>query len=378
MLATGTGAELEDSMFKFQDKSGRLLALRAEMTAPIARAVGTKLLSSPKPIRLYYIANMFRYDEPQAGRQREFWQAGIELVGSNSPAADAEVIALMIQALKDLGLEGVKVDIGHVGLFKAVVKQANLDYDLANQIRVCIDKRDRVTLDKLLRESNIDDRTKEFITLLPDLRGGAEVFDKLPRSAYDPKIRECTENLRGVLKKLEFYDVYGNVSVDLSIIRGIDYYTGVVFEAYVPELGVAIGGGGRYDELISEFSSVQIPATGFAIGIDRCLLSLESQRYQFPRTPLSQAIVLSTTRELQGKAIKIASLLRQKGIPTETNVSDWSISRGLSYANRLGIPYAVIVGEEELRRASVIVRNMKSGEQREIKIDEVAYIVKRD
>jgi len=377
VLATGTGAELEDSMFKFQDKSGRLIALRAEMTASTARVVGTQLLNSLKPIRLWYIANMFRYDEPQAGRQREFWQAGIELVGSSLPEADAEAIALMIQALKDIGLKDVRIDVGQVGIFKELIKQGGLEPETVDQIRTSIDKKDRQTLEKALEASNLNEDTKKILRLLPDLRGGTEVLNRLSELTRSPEIGQIVENLKKTLDCLKSYAVpEGAITIDLGIIRGIDYYTGVVFEAYVPALGMALGGGGRYDDLIREFSSSDVPATGFAIGVDRCMLALEKQAYPFLTVTKSTALILPVTEKMRGEANRIANLLRQSGISTETDISGWNLSRGLSYGSRANIPYVVVLGEEEYGRGTAVVRDMKAGKQTEVKIDDLPVFLR--
>ena len=371
-LSTGVGKELEDSMFKFKDKKGRWLALRAEMTTPIARVARTKLLQSPKPLRLYYIANMFRYDEPQAGRKREFWHAGIELIGIGVPRADAEVIALMIQSLKDIGLKNVRVRIGNVGIFKEIIRQANLSRGLTDKIHVCIDKEDREGLSEALDDPAVDNKTRELLLLLPELKGDVNVTDKLTGLALGPEIDGYVKDLKGILKRLEYYDVAEKeLIVDLGIIRGLEYYTDTVFEGYVPELGVAVAAGGRYDELVQEFGGDAVPATGFAIGVDRCIDSLKKQRHTFHARPPSKVFVLAITDELERDGIKIASLLRGAGIPAETNVSDWDLSRSLSYASRVGIPYAVILGEKELKKSSVIVRDMKLGEQSEVKISKL-------
>ncbi len=377
VLSTGTGVELEDSMFKFQDKSGRLLALRAEMTASIARVIGTQLLNSPKPIRLWYVANMFRYDEPQAGRQREFWQAGIELVGSDLPEADAEAVSLMIQALQNIGLKDVRVDIGQVGIFKEIVEEASLDLETVNKIRISIDKKDQLGLEEALETAQIEEDIKKVLRVLPDLRGGAEVLDKLSNLVSSPKIDKLINDLKKVLDGLKSYNITeGAVTIDLGIIRGLDYYTGVVFEAYVPELGIAIGGGGRYDELIREFTSSNIPATGFAIGVDRCIIALDKQKFSYPTTTKATALILPVSEKLNKEVNKIANLLRQKEISAETEISGWNVSRGLSYANRMNIPYVIILGEEEYGRDAVAVKTMKTEKQDEVKISELTAFLK--
>jgi ATP phosphoribosyltransferase regulatory subunit len=377
VLATGTGAELEDSMFKFQDKSGRLLALRAEMTASIARVVGTQLLNEPKPIRLWYIANMFRYDEPQAGRQREFWQAGVELVGSDMAKADTEVVALMIQALRSIGLRDVRVDIGHVGIFKEIVKEARLDTKLVNAIRISIDKKDRQGLEQALKTKKIDEQTKNLLRALPESRGGAEVLDKLSGLVDNLKIKYIIDDLKKVLSGLRSYRIpEESVTLDLGIIRGLDYYTGAVFEAYVPDLGIAIGGGGRYDGLIGEFASYDIPATGFAIGIDRCIMALKKQKFPYPEKVKASVLILPVSEKMNMEVNKIANQLREEGIPVETEISGWKVSKGLSYANKMNIPYVIIVGEEEYKSDAVVVKNMKAKKQNNVKIKELTSFMK--
>jgi len=377
VLATGTGAELEDSMFKFQDKSGRLLALRAEMTASIARVVGTQLLNEPKPIRLWYIANMFRYDEPQAGRQREFWQAGVELVGSDKIQADIEVVALMTQALRNICLKDVRVDVGHVGIFKEIMKEARLNADIVNAIRVSIDKKDSEGLEKTLNTEQIDEQTKQILRALLESRGGVEVLDKISSLVDNQKITDIINNLKKVLLELQGFGVSEEfVTVDLGIIRGLDYYTGVVFEAYVPDLGIAIGGGGRYDGLIGDFASFEIPATGFAIGIDRCIMALEKQKFQYPDKVKASVLILPVSKEMNIEVNKIANKLREDGITVEAEISGWSVSKGLSYANKMKIPYVIIVGEEEYRSKAVVVKAMSAEKQDQVKIKELTNFLK--
>nr|MDO8079678.1 histidine--tRNA ligase [Candidatus Freyarchaeota archaeon] len=370
-LSTGTGSELQESMFRFEDKGGRLLALRAEMTSPIARVVATELRSHPLPMRMYYLANMFRYEEPQSGRQREFWHAGVELIGSGLPDADAEVLAVFITSLNDVGLKGVSVELGHVGLFKSIVKEAGISLDEAAAIRRSIDKNDEAGLETALKEVEVSSSMKDVFRLLPKLRGDISVTKKLLDRVKNDEIEACIKNIIDIIKILKQYNLDSMVMVDLGIVRGIDYYTGAVFEGFVQDLGIALGGGGRYDELVRQFGGESFPATGFAIGVDRCHLALEKQGFNFPLKKRPQILVLYTDQDLKGEAIKISMNLREYGTPTETDILERKLSKGLEQANKRGIPYVVIVGKTEIKQGEVVVRNMEKETQEKVKINEL-------
>lgn len=370
-LATGTGLELQESMFRFKDKGGRQLALRAEMTSPIARVVATELRSHPLPMRMYYLAPMFRYEEPQSGRQREFWHAGIELFGSSLPDADAEVLAVFITTLDDIGLKGVSVELGHVGLFKSIVEEAGLSLDEAAAIRRSIDKKDDASLETALKEVDVSSAMKDVFRLLPKLRGDISVTKKILDNVDNENVEICIKNISDTVKLLELYKLDSRVMVDLGIVRGIDYYTGAVFEGFVKDLGTALGGGGRYDNLVGEFTGESIPATGFAIGVDRCHLALEKQGFKFPLKNSPQILILYIDQELKGEAVKIAVNLRKLGLSTEIDILERKLTKGLEHANKRGIPYVVIVGKTEFEQGEVVVRNMEKEMQEKVKIEKL-------
>ncbi|MFB0545039.1 MAG: histidine--tRNA ligase [Asgard group archaeon] len=378
-LSTGTGVELQDSMFVFQDKSGRLLALRPENTASIARVAATKLLATPRPIRLYYIAPMFRYDEPQAGRQREFWQAGTELIGAPGAEGDAETISVFIDALQSVGLRDLKVDIGQVGLFLSIVKASGIGWDEADVLRRLIDKKDFNGLEKALVDVNCSEEFKKVFRRLPSLRGGKEVVNDLGEligSGEFPEIKANIENLIDAYELLIDYGVGDSIALDLGIVRGLDYYTGTVFEAYVPEFGLAIGGGGRYDNLISEFrTSVgvggeKIYATGFSIGIDRTLTALEKQGFEFPERP-PYFMVIWLDDSLRNLALKTSLELRKKGFIVISEVRGRKLSSILDYANKMNVTAVILFGKKEIEKGKIAVKNMKTGEQEEVTLSKI-------
>jgi len=378
-LATGTGVELQDSMFVFQDKSGRLLALRPENTASIARVAATKFLVAPRPIRLYYIAPMFRYDEPQAGRQREFWQAGTELIGAPGAEGDAETICVFIDAFQSLGLKDLKGDIGHVGLFLSIVEASKISWDEADILRRLIDKKDFNGLEKALVDVNCSEEFKEVFRKLPYLRGEKEVINDLGELIESNKFPEINANIENLIKAYDLlidYEVEDIIALDLGIVRGLDYYTGTVFEAYIPEFGLAIGGGGRYDNLIGEFrtsvgvGSEKIDATGFSIGIDRTLIALEKQGFEIPKRPPSFMLIWLDD-SLRKIALKTSRNLRKNGFVVISEVRGRKLSSALDYANKLNVTAAILFGKKEVEKGKVAVKNMKTGEQEEVILSKI-------
>ena len=368
-LKLGTGDELINSMFTFEDKGGRLLALRPENTNPVCRVVATKMQHYSKPIKLFYIGSQFRYEEPQSGRQREFFQAGVELLGINTPEADAEVIAILIEALQNIGLKDVRINLGHVGVFKALVEEAGMNLSDAAELRKNIDKGNIEALKEELHRLSIKDKLKEAFRMLPELKGGIEVTDQLLELIDSPDVKDAIENLRAIAKVLDGYPYEGQITFNLGIVRGIDYYTSSVFEAFVPEMGEsALGGGGRYDNLIAEFGGKDVPATGYAIGIDRCHLALEKQNYEFPK-PEIRILVLYLTQEERSLAIQTTISLRRAGFPVFLTFEEKGIVAGLKLADKQNIPFVIIIGEKEVKKSEVTVRDMTKGSQESVSLE---------
>lgn len=275
-LTLGSSHSLEPHLFKLFDKDNRTLALRHEMTTPIARVVSSRLQNSPLPIKLAYISTVFRYEQTQAGRQCEFNQAGAELMGSTSPAADAEIIALAIEGLLRTGLKDFKLCLGQVEFLNGVMEQYNLTEAVKNELRTAMENRNLVKLANVVDTLNLSSSAKNVLKRLPLLNGGAELLKSAYDLALNEQSRRALDNLSEIYRLLKAYGVANYVQFDLGIIRDFNYYTGMVFEAYTAVLGYPLCGGGRYDHLLADFGNA-CPATGFAIGIERILLALERQ-----------------------------------------------------------------------------------------------------
>ncbi|MBI3914624.1 MAG: ATP phosphoribosyltransferase regulatory subunit [Chloroflexi bacterium] len=276
-LASAAGAELREEIYRFFDRDGRTLALRADFTIPIARIVGTKLYDRAMPLRFFYVGSVFRYEEPQAGIRREFTQAGIELIGAATPDADAEALALAVESLRALGLENFRFTLGSVAYLHALTRDLQLDdaarLALANAWR----RKNISALNGLLDSLSLDPARRAALAQIPALAGDARVLDRAP--APNDDARAAIEHLRAVLARLAPMGIRDCLTIDLAENRGMAYYTGILFEAFVEGLGFSILSGGRYDNLVERFGP-PLPAIGFAVGIERVLMAPRAARAQ--------------------------------------------------------------------------------------------------
>lgn len=275
-LTRGNGGQVEPHMFKFFDKNNRTLALRHEMTTPIARVAASRLSEVELPLKLSYITNVYRYEQAQTGRQCEFYQAGVELMGVPNASADAEVIALAIESLREAGLENFQISLGQVEFINGFMEQVKLEPETQNQIKYKMVSRDLVGLSEIIDETTLSKSAKENFKKIPLLHGQEAMLKQAYHMVCNEQSKRAIDNLTEIYHLLEAYDVIQYVNFDLGVIRDFDYYSGMVFEAYTPGLGFPLCGGGRYDHMLSDFGSA-CPATGFALGIERIMLALERQ-----------------------------------------------------------------------------------------------------
>jgi len=260
-------------MYRFFDQKGRMLSLRADFTPQVARMAATKLFDQPMPLRCFYVGSLFRHEEPQAGRKREFTQAGIELIGADTAEADAEVVALSIAALKALGLHSFQVNLGQMAFFRTLITGLPVE-DLA-PIRDAIDHKNHARLTAALGQAGVTGRRYELLSRMPNLIGGLEVLEEArglgEGLAEGERAVAALERLAQAYRLLQSYEVADRVILDLSEVRGMDYYTGITFRGVAPGLGWPVTSGGRYDDLISQFGR-PLAAVGFGLGIERALL----------------------------------------------------------------------------------------------------------
>ncbi len=263
--------------FRLFDRRNNLLILRNDMTAAIARLASTRLQDGPRVKRLCYVANLYRYEEIQEGRQCEFEQAGLELLGAQGPAADAEVIALAVEALLAAGLAKFTISLGQVEFISGIAAACSLGPDQLAALQDCLRRRDAVGLQELADSLTAAPRpARDLLADLLFLKGGPSLLEELQEKIEEPLCRQALADLAAILAELEAAhpQAASYVELDLGLYRSFDYYTGMLFEIYLPEMGYTIAGGGRYDTMMRFYGS-DCPATGFALGVDRIMLALE-------------------------------------------------------------------------------------------------------
>ena len=308
-LTTSSGRAIEPHLFKMFDRNNRTLALRNEMTTPIARLSVGRLKDSPLPLKLSYNTNVFRFRTNQPGRQCEFYQAGVELLGISNAFADAEVIALAAQALKVSGLADFKICLGQVEFASGLMEQNNLSHELQTEIKSAIERHDIVALENL----PVADSLKK----VPKLQGGREILQTAESIADNERSRKALDNLTEIYRLLEIYGVADKITFDLGLIRDFEYYTGMVFEAYAAGVGYSLAGGGRYDNMLKDFGAA-CPATGFALGIERILSARKIQGVA--ENLRAKDFYLSYEAGKEEAAIKKAAELRAAGKIVEVSL----------------------------------------------------------
>ena len=375
LLSAKSGEEIRARMFTFKDLGDRTVALRPEFTASIARLATTALKNEPKPLRILSVGSVYRYDEPQRGRYREFWQSNFELMGSSKPEADAEIILLTNSLMKAVGLKNYAFKLGHIGVIREILSQENYDDKTQNAILQHMDKKE---YDEALRLI-ASERCRTALQGLIELKSN-DVFKTVEKikahlKGYD-KALAATENLLDILK-LVTESGCEIETVEPWFARGLEYYTGMIFEVYIPELDIALGGGGRYDRLIEAFGGEPTPATGVAHGLDRIALALQMQ---LPLRRIARqgksVVVIPVKEELKGEALKISQMLRETGIPAEFEVMGRKMAKALEDADRRKVDYAVIVGEKELKQGAVVLRDLAKREQTIVAIRKLTEKIK--
>ncbi len=343
-----SGQDIVEEIYAFTDKSGRNLALRPELTAPVMRMFVNECSVMPRPMRFYYFSNCFRYERPQKGRYREFWQFGVELIGSDKPESDAEVILLAYQIMKSLNVR-FSLHIGHVGLLRDVLSDVT-DKDRAMRL---IDKKDWKGLEMMLEEEGFS----EIFHTVREI-SEAESLNEV-RSIYPDFDYSHLESVFGILESLDL-----DFTPDFGIARGLDYYTGVVFEMYAEGLGAQkqVCGGGSY-RLAKLFGGDDVPSTGFAIGFDRVV---EVCSIEIERKPV--AVVVGFGDSL--RAFRVAEMLRNLGITALVDVMDRSVRKQLSFADSINADFAVFAGEE-LDRGKVRIKNLRTQKQEDVDLESI-------
>jgi histidyl-tRNA synthetase len=373
LLAAKAGEEIRSRMYAFEDLGGRKVALRPEFTASVARLVATTLRNEPKPLRMFSVGSLYRYDEPQQGRFREFWQSNYELMGSSKPEADAEIIMLTNSLMKAVGLKNFVFRVGHVGVLRGILGQEKVKDEVQNGIMQLMDKKEYDQAIDLVKETErVSSRCLQSLRELVRVGGSkfSEVLGEMERlvEGYERAV-DAVRNLKAVLQFVSESGEEIDIAVEAGFARGLEYYTGTVFEVYVPEMNVSLCGGGRYDKLIEMFGGEPTPAVGVAHGLDRVMMAMQKQKAVLKTEKEKTVVVIPVNEELKGEALKISRMLRDAGMPVEVEVMGRKVAKALEDADRRKMDYAVIVGGRELKEKAIVLRDLAKREQKTVKIE---------
>lgn len=353
VLALGMGEELRGKTFRFDDRqTGKLLAIPPDITPQVARIVATRMHALPLPHRIYYNGRVLRQAQMQSGRSREIFQSGVELIGLDSPEADAEMVAMAIEVLKDLGFTGFKIDLGQVGFYRGIMDASGLSHPVQLLLQDAISKKDVCAVRNILDAEQVPDRVKEEIALLPRLYGGREVLEQAYQIAGNERSKNALDNLSQVLEILDIYGVSEYLTVDLGEIRGLDYHTGITFEGFVPGVGEAVCSGGRYDDLTAKYG-YPAPATGFAFNIMALLASLSKR----PEVEASRSrdFLIFNLKDERREALEMAQKLRGLGFSCARDIIKRDFDSSLSYAKKMDIRMLLVIGAENCANDEVYI-----------------------
>lgn len=366
ILSGKYGEEGDKLMYRFTDRGGRRVALRYDQTVPLARVVAQYANSLPLPFKRYQIQQVWRAENPQKGRFREFLQCDIDTVGSSSSLADAEILLIVAKAFDSLGLKDFKILINDRNIFSDLVNNASIltEKELPGVIRT-IDKIKKIGIEKVLDEIVNQGISVERATYILQTIQSTKPTQNLER------IMQITKRM-GLSEELLVFEP--------TLARGLDYYTSIIFEVEIPEYNFgSLGGGGRYDNLIGTFAEKQIPAVGFSFGFDRVVEVMELLNL-FPKKLItSKVLVTIFAPDFLNNSLEISYILRANNIPTELYLEPGTkMERQLKYADQKGIPFAVIIGPEEIKDNKVTLKNLKKREQKRISVQELTKEVQNE
>jgi len=370
------GPEVLEETYRFEDKAGRLIGLRYDLTVPLARVVASNP-TLPLPFKRYQISRVWRYGDVAKGRLREFWQADVDVVGSASMLADAEVLACAITAFKRLGFKDFTVRLNHRKILSALIRYSGVEESKVIDAYRAIDKLDKIGLAGVERELLARGVSVGSAKRILDLIGlGGEADSVLAEAedllSGDAEGMDGIEDLRNLISYLKDLIAEPKLKVDLSLARGLDYYTGPIFEVSGAKKVGSLAGGGRYDKLIGLISGREVPATGISLGVERIIEVMKEKGMLTAEKSKVKVFVAKAGGEVIEAMLNLVAMLRERGIPTEFDLRGRSLKKQLEYADSRGIDYVLIVGRKELEKRAVKLRDMRSRVEREVQINDLA------
>lgn len=357
---------VQKEMYTFVDREGRSLTLRPEGTAGVVRSmIENSRFSGVLPVKVYYISNFFRYEKPQAGRSREFYQFGVEMFGASSAAADASVIMLAYNVLRELGITGIGLHINSIGCpeCRPGYHRALREYFASNEDKLCPTCKQRLEKNPL---RILDCKNPECAALAADA----------PKT-IDYLCEDCSTHFEQLKEHLHNSGI--EFSIDTGIVRGLDYYTKTVFEFIAPAIGAqsTVCGGGRYDGLVSQLDGPALPGIGFGMGITRVILAMKACGVELEAKPSPVLYIASMGSEAAAHALALTEQLRCRGLYCECDVVGRSLKAQMKYADKTGAAYTLIIGSSELESGRAMLKNMSESSQEEVSIDGIAELCRK-
>ncbi len=354
-----------DVIDKFLADKNRL-TLKPEGTAPVVRAfVENKLFANVQPTKLYYNTPCLRHERPQAGRYRQFHQLGIEMFGSDSPISDAEIITLAFEFLNDVGLKNIAIRINSVGCPKCRAKYNKmlLEYLEDKTDNMCDNCKNRVFKNPMRTLDCKNEQCQENIIDAPLM--------------IDNVCDDCISHMEHVKAHLDILDI--SYMIDPKIVRGLDYYTRTAFEIVHKGLGAqnAICGGGRYNGLVEQLGGPKISGVGFGLGLERLIIALESEKVEFPKEYKPDLYIVSVDETCDKYVSKLVYNIRKMGLKVERDYLGKSVKAQMKYANKINARFTLVVGEDEIASGKYIVKNMETGQQNHVLLDEISELIRR-
>ncbi|MBP3495036.1 MAG: histidine--tRNA ligase [Clostridia bacterium] len=355
---------VQKEMYTFQDRENRVFALRPEGTASVVRAIiENGKTSDVMPLRYFYLINCFRYEKPQAGRSREFFQFGTEMFGTKDPSSDATVISLADTLIKELGIKDVKLNINSIGCpeCRPKYREALVEYFKSHEGELCDTCKERLKTNPL----RVLDCKSPICS---------EIAKDAPKT-IDYLCDECHEHFEDLKEYLKAQNI--DYTVNPRIVRGLDYYTKTVFEFICDSIGAqsTICGGGRYDGLMEQLGGPSLPGIGFGMGITRLILAMQASGVLDEKLPEPLLYIAPMGKEAKIKALSIVANLRNEGVYAECDISQRSLKAQMKYADKIGAKYTLIIGDSELESGKAQLKDMKNSTQSEIEIDNICKVI---
>ncbi len=363
----GGGEAVKDEVYFFQDKAKRELGLRFDLTVPMARVVAANP-QLPKPFKRYQIGRVWRYDRPQAGRYREFWQADADIVGSEKMDCEAECIALAVNALMQLGFKKFKVRVNNRKILNGMIELVGVKKPKQAGVFRALDKLDKIGEKGVRKELSgllTPKQLKTVMKFITDKGAASKMLKKRPDIEESTTAKQGMDELRELVRRAKVYGIEKMLEVDFSLVRGLDYYTGPIFEISIQsekQVG-SVAGGGRYDNLIELYGGKWTPAVGISLGIERIYEIMVSEGMFSQNKTRTELLVVAVDETTRDPALRLAQELRARFANVETDLMARDMKKQLKYANSQGIPFAVIVGPAELKKNRFTVKDMKSGKE---------------